>query len=146
MLALLNVLAVLAFAAPTQPPPDRGAWMAVRNGEYVAVQIDPDGSWRVLDRGPIEGGGDTYAPRGAVIFALSSMGKGTMLSVRNTGGQPLNYRATLRRDAGSRPEPTSVCTAMNGILGMESWPYPIAEIDAGEFQLVTDPRQPMVCR
>ena len=118
--------------------------MAIRSGEYVAVEIRADGGWRVLDRGPVQG--DANAPRGAVIFALSPMGKGTMMSVRNTGGQPLNYRATLRRGAGSRPEPTSVCTAMNGIAGIATWPYPIADIDVGEFQLVTDPRQPMVCR
>ncbi|MES2343882.1 MAG: hypothetical protein V4597_19605 [Pseudomonadota bacterium] len=145
MIALLNALAVLALAAPAQPPPDRGAWMAIRNGEYVAVEIHPDGGWRVLDRGPVQGG-HANMPKDTVVFALSPSGQGMMLSVQNSGGQPLNYRATLRRRPDSRPEPTSVCTVLNGIAVMESWPYPIAEVDVGEFQLVTDPRQPMVCK
>ena len=151
MLALLNLLAILASGAPMGEPPNRGPWLAIRPAEYVNVQIDPDGSWRVTERGPASGPAFNPAQRAAVPpdtvrFTLSPTDRGTMLVVINAYGQRLQYRSLLRRQPNSRPEPSSVCPVLGRIMGIEDWPYPIAELDVGEFQLVQESNQPMVCK
>ncbi|WP_421932643.1 hypothetical protein [Phenylobacterium sp.] len=166
MLALLNLLAILASGL-AGPPPDRGPWLAIRPAEFVTVEIHPDGGWRVLDRGPAEPaddraeqamsgllGGAPTPPKAelptarpdTVRFVLKPTARGMMLLVSNGYGRRLEYRGVLRRQAEGRPEPSSVCPVLGRLQGIEDWPYPFAELDVGAFQLVEETRQPMVCR
>jgi hypothetical protein len=75
------------------------------------------------------------AKQALVAIELRTTSVGTVLVIRNHFDKPLAYRAIIKRP-GQSPEPTSVCTVLPNLRGLEHWPEAVDVIALGDFRLL----------
>jgi hypothetical protein len=109
--------------------------LTVRPGDIICVSLETNGasvspSQLVASANPK----DTLV----VKFWQEPGTTNMFLSVHNPLGGFLHYRAELLRPSSLQYEYTSSCPVFAHLLGIESWPFPIAALSLSDFKVLAD--------
>ena len=102
----------------------------IRPGETLCVRLHPQGDAMAIVEvvsGP--------AAADALSLQVSRNDGGTMLVLKNPLGQPLKYRAWVRRPMRSALEYTSTCPLIAHGGSYEDWPYGVDELVVSDFRV-----------
>lgn len=110
-------------------------------GESVTVQLQRDPAGALVPR-LVRGASGDGAPApeaGQVRLSLSPLAGGNItLSVLSRYPETLDYAALIVNHP-DRPERTSVCSLMPGVLVMEQWQSPVRQLAVWSFRATTEP-------
>jgi hypothetical protein len=151
--APLVALVVLA-AAPAQGQTVQsgisadGRILTLIPGELVTARLGADGRLSHVSTAPAPasaalpprpGQGDLEpdAPQGSISFLLGVENGQSTLKIASGLDQAVDYRASLRREAGAADEAARACTLLPLLASWEQWPYAVSRLTLSGFQAKT---------
>jgi hypothetical protein len=109
--------------------------LTIRPGDIICVSLETDGA----SVSPAVVVASANPKDTLVVKFWQEPGTSNMfLSVHNPLSSFLQYRAEILRPGSLQYEYTSSCPVLAHLMGLENWPFPIAELGLSNFKLLPD--------